>query len=229
MELSAGMRFGFLTLTRPYVAKNNQSKSWWATCDCGVERRVQPCQLISGDLKSCGCQRNRVTQTEKVRAHQKRLEHSRRRHGHSSRTVVSPEYVAWGGMIQRCTNPNSKAFAYYGVRGISVCERWLKFENFFADMGPRPPKHEIERENNEGNYEPGNCRWATRHDQMRNTRYVRMVEVDGETMCVRDAVKKLGLKESRVYGRVFRQRCSHQESLDFYREVEGKTSLANRL
>lgn len=81
----------------------------------------------------------------------------------------SREYRVWWDMKQRCTNPNNSRFYKYGGRGISVCERWSRFENFYADMGPRPsPKHSIDRIDNDGNYEPGNCHWATRSEQQHN-------------------------------------------------------------
>jgi len=81
----------------------------------------------------------------------------------------TPEYRAWASMVQRCTNPNNARYDRYGGRGISICVRWNKFENFLADMGPRPTKgHSVDRKDNEGNYEPGNCRWATRSEQQNN-------------------------------------------------------------
>ncbi|WP_143565689.1 hypothetical protein [Sinorhizobium fredii] len=80
-----------------------------------------------------------------------------------------PEYRVWAGMHQRCNNPKSTRYAKYGGRGIMICERWNSFENFLADMGPRPtPDHSIDRRDNDGNYEPGNCRWATRSEQQQN-------------------------------------------------------------
>jgi hypothetical protein len=76
------------------------------------------------------------------------------------------EYRIWNGMKSRCLNPNRKDYPRYGGRGVTVCERWLRFENFYADMGPRPsPKHSIDRIDNDGNYEPGNCKWATLAEQ----------------------------------------------------------------
>lgn len=82
----------------------------------------------------------------------------------------TPIYGVWSNMIGRCTNPNSQVWDYYGGRGISVCEEWLKFENFFEDMGVPPEGLEIDRTDNYGNYEPGNCRWTDRITQMNNTR-----------------------------------------------------------
>jgi hypothetical protein len=79
-------------------------------------------------------------------------------------------HKSWEGAIQRCTNPRSTVWRYYGGRGIEVCERWKKFENFLKDMGDRPPGMSLDRVNNDGNYEPGNCRWATRHEQRVNSR-----------------------------------------------------------
>ena len=92
------------------------------------------------------------------------------KHGHASPGLRTPTYMVWGSMIQRCTNPNNSGWPDYGARGISVCERWLTFENFLADMGERPDGLSIDRVDNNGNYEPGNCRWATASQQQRNRR-----------------------------------------------------------
>ena len=82
----------------------------------------------------------------------------------------SPEYYVWSAMVQRCTNPNNPQYKWYGARGIKVCEPWLKFDNFYADMGDRPEGLEIDRIDNDGNYAPSNCKWSTRKEQMNNMR-----------------------------------------------------------
>lgn len=92
-------------------------------------------------------------------------------HGAARRGLLTPEYRTWKSMLGRCRIKTSTSYKHYGARGISVCERWSSFENFLADMGRRPsPMHSIDRIDNDGNYEPGNCRWATTNVQSRNTR-----------------------------------------------------------
>jgi hypothetical protein len=105
-----------------------------------------------------------------------------------------PEHAAWNSMLDRCRNPNNKSFPNYGARGIRVCERWQHdFGRFIADMGRRPsPKHTIERIDNDGNYEPGNCQWADRTRQANNRRSNRYVEYKGQSVSLADAVRLAG-------------------------------------
>jgi hypothetical protein len=105
-------------------------------------------------------------------------------------------------MRARCLNPNDTAYPHYGGRGISICERWSRFENFFADMGQCPPKGELERINNEGNYEPGNCRWATRAEQLRNTRRTTSIEYGGRKWCRTDLAAHLGIRPDTLKRRI---------------------------
>lgn len=108
----------------------------------------------------------------------------------------TPEYQAWSSMITRCENKNRPCWADYGGRGITICDRWRNsFEHFYNDMGKRPsPKHTVERENNKGNYEPGNCKWGTRLEQNANRRSSHFVEIDGHgKVCLAEAARITGI------------------------------------
>ena len=114
------------------------------------------------------------------------------KHGHGRTGIKRPSiYGCWINMKQRCFNENHPWFKLWGGRGITVCQRWLKFENFLADMGPKPEGLSIERINNDGNYEPGNCRWSTREDQDKNRRDVRLVTRDGLTLSLYQWSKRI--------------------------------------
>ncbi len=117
--------------------------------------------------------------------------------------VYRAEWHSWRSMIQRCS-PGSVDFPYYGARGITVCEQWRhSFATFFADMGLRPtPQHSLDRIDNNGNYEPGNCRWATRTEQMRNTRGVRLLTHDGLTLPVSVWSEKTGISQYTINSRL---------------------------
>ncbi len=127
-------------------------------------------------------------------------------HGRARRGRITPEYMIYESIVQRCTNPRCAAFADYGGRGISICRRWREsFVNFIADVGERPSKaHSLDRINNDGNYEPGNCRWATRAQQNRNSRHNRLVTLNGETLPLCAWSERLGVKVSSFYYRVAR-------------------------
>jgi hypothetical protein len=138
---------------------------WWAQCDCGNRKLTAGEHLRSGAVRSCGC------------LHKAELAERNAAHGHSVRGNRSRTYGVWAGMKQRCSNPKAIGYANYGGRGIKVCERWESFENFLADMGEAPggPRgnadhRSIDRIDVEGNYEPGNCRWATQTEQIANRR-----------------------------------------------------------
>lgn len=109
------------------------------------------------------------------------------KHGLAKRGQTVPEYWVWAHMLQRCENPKDAEYQNYGARGISVCDQWHDFQVFYADMEQRPSsKHEIERRDNDGNYEPANCYWATRKEQTRNQRRNRWIEFRGETKLITD-------------------------------------------
>lgn len=115
-------------------------------------------------------------------------------HGHNRKRQRSPTYRSWGMMVTRCTNPNVENYKYYGGRGIKVCDGWRDFSTFLSDMGSRPSlEHSLDRwPNKDGDYEPGNCRWATQTDQCRNRRANHLVKVAGQEMSLREAVERFG-------------------------------------
>lgn len=181
-----------------------------ARCDCGKEWNARRDSLQAGLILSCGC----LGLERRTKANV--------RHGMRPRGKSPPEYNSWADMRQRCGNKNSVAYAWYGARGIKVCERWDKsFAAFYEDMGPRPSGLTLERIDNQGNYEPGNCKWATRTEQMQNTRYVRIVEVDGVKMAASAAAALIGVKRNQIYGRVRDHRCSYQQAVDHFRAILG--------
>jgi hypothetical protein len=173
-------RFGRL------VATSFQDGRWRCVCDCGKESKVDSGDLLSGNTQSCGCL-----------ARERRIDASRihaKKHGAVVGGVKTRTYSKWAGMWSRCTNPKANSYEHYGGRGISVCERWKSFENFLADMGEAPPGLSIDRyPDNDGNYEPGNCRWATSSEQMRNTRVTRWIEHNGERLILSDWAARAGV------------------------------------
>ncbi|HKI69531.1 MAG TPA: hypothetical protein VKA67_08080 [Verrucomicrobiae bacterium] len=118
-------------------------------------------------------------------------------------------------MLERCRNENSTAYHRYGGRGITVCERWDSFENFLADMGERPDGLTLERRDNDGNYEPDNCYWATWKQQHRNRTGLHMITYQGRTMCLKDWAKELGIKYASLRWRVIRQGWPVEEAFNW--------------
>jgi hypothetical protein len=123
-------------------------------------------------------------------------------HGQATRSNRTKEYEAWLRMNARCTNQNSKDYKNYGGRGITVCERWKIFQNFFTDMGPRPNGYSLDRINNNGNYEPSNCRWATREQQNSNKRSNRNFTINGITGNMTQLAHHFGLTQRTVWARI---------------------------
>lgn len=138
----------------------------------------------------------------------------------------TPTYSSWHGMLQRCTNPNNPRWKRYGGRGITVSERWLKFENFLEDMGVRPKGLSIERINNNGNYEPSNCKWATRREQQGNTSFNQLLTFNGETDHLAGWARRLGIKPDTLYSRIFTLGWTIERA--FSKDPEDKKKKTNK-
>ena len=184
-----GQRFGRLTVvayaeTRGKIG--NRRPYWLCKCDCGNEKIVSATQLKCKHTKSCGCL-SRETTGDLNRTH------------NMSRTHI---YGIWCSMKERCNNPQCKSFKNYGGRDITVCERWLEFENFYADMGERPEGLSLERIDNNKGYSLDNCKWATRKEQMRNSRRNRMIEYQGQTKCLSEWAQMFGMRFERLRERL---------------------------
>lgn len=167
---------------------SHRSFYWRCICECGTHRIAMGGNLVKGNIVSCGCFQREL------------LSANRRTHG----LTKTPEYKVWGSMIDRCTNPKNDCWGRYGGRGISICPEWRRsFETFLADIGPRPTrKHTLDRINNNGNYEPSNCRWATQTTQSRNKRNNRILTFNGATLCVVDWANITGLNPCTIYARL---------------------------
>ena len=152
----SGRRFGRVTVVRFDHRSAHRRSMWLCRCDCGTELVAMDSNL-KGKTASCGCLRREV------------LSGLYTTHGHSKH-AGTPEYESWCAMRARIAARSGARWRNYGSRGITACARWESFENFLADMGPRPPGTSLDRINNDGNYEPGNCRWATAQQQNSNKR-----------------------------------------------------------
>ena len=185
----AGQRFGrWLVLSFAYQLR--QGDQWLCRCDCGTEAVRRGADLRLRRTQSCGC--FRIDQVTK--------------HGHSTNALPkrTRTYRIWMGMNKRCRDPQDHRWHNYGGRGIKVCDRWREsFVAFLEDMGESPsPQHSIDRIDNDGNYCPENCRWATMAEQRRNSRQNLYLEYQGERLTMSDWAKRLGMSKSTLHGRL---------------------------
>lgn len=183
-----GQRFGKLVvMSRSRAPGKRNPTKYWCRCDCGNGSLVQHANLQQGATTSCGCHRRAVLKLVNVR------------HGKSH----TPTWNSWMAMKDRCLRPSCSDFPRYGGRGIAVCARWQEsFENFLADMGLRPPGTTIERKENNGNYEPGNCIWGTQEQQNSNKRNNRYIEFSGKRMTLAQWARHLGLSSQTLHIRL---------------------------
>jgi len=151
-----GMKFGRLRILSLAGRTSSGRAVWLCQCECGKTKKVVNGNLMTGAVRSCGCL----------------IGESNISHGACRGGKITSEWITWKNLRNRCLNPKDKDFKNYGGRGIKVCERWASsFANFIADVGERTsPQHTLDRINNDGNYEPGNVRWATKSEQRKNQR-----------------------------------------------------------
>jgi len=187
-SVNVGEKFGRLTVLRLF--KKGRFTYCECSCECGNIATPRKDALYTGTQKSCGCY-------QADQARERFTTHGESRH----RTV---EYDCWAHMIRRCYTPTTKQFSEYGGRGITVCDRWrYSYENFLADMGRRPSaKHSLDRIDNDGNYEPENCRWTTQDVQCNNTRRNHFLIFNGKRQTLRQWEQELGFSRNTIQGRV---------------------------
>lgn len=197
----SGQQFSYLTVIgRNPVNTNNGKPRWNCVCVCGNNVTIASSNLISGSQKSCGCWRK------------ENMSISRKTHGESK----TPEYNAWVSMKKRCYNDTSENYINYGGRGIEVCERWKdSYENFIEDMGHRPTNsHSLERKENNSNYGPDNCVWATPIDQANNRRSNTYFEYNGEKLTIAQLSRKTGISYDTLLNRL-ENRSTVEEAINF--------------
>jgi hypothetical protein len=184
---------------------------WLCRCDCGKETVVRINSLRRGEIKSCGCAKFGTN-----------LKHGK---------CGSKIYNNWLQMRARCYNPNNKYYKNYGGRNIKMCQRWFdSFEDFYADMGDAPANHSIDRINNDGDYEPSNCRWATKKEQTRNRRITTKITFQGTTKPLAEWSDELGMPYHMLFARIFISNWSVEKALttprpEQYAAFAGQQSL----
>lgn len=184
-----GIKYGRLTVLGLAPKPKGCKRSYWfCKCECGTEITVDGAKLGIGHTQSCGC------------LQRERLSLARKTHGMSNNC---PEYGVWLNMKARCTHKSVDSYYLYGARGIRVCRRWMKFENFIADMGRRPSKdHSIERRDYDKNYCPSNCTWATRIVQANNKRNNRHLTYNGTVKTIAEWARHYGVDYKRFWKRI---------------------------
>ncbi len=173
------------------LRKSIKGGHWECRCECGNERTVKGNHLASGKSQSCGCLRLEMLHRDGFK------------HGLTTNGRRHPLYEVWSSMRARCNNPANKRYALYGGRGIKVCSRWDDFAAFLVDMGARPPGQSLDRENNDGDYTPENCRWADKHQQANNTRTNVFVFYEGRHQTVAEWAREKGIRYGVLWERIF--------------------------
>jgi hypothetical protein len=200
LELS-GQSFTRLTALELFKDRTSRGGTLWkCRCECGNEIFVRGTDLKSGNTRSCGClQKEWAIRNAKATA----------THGMSNTSIFS----VWCGMMKRCRSKTARHYKDYGGRGIKVCRRWLKFENFFSDMGFRPDGMSLDRIDNDGDYKPSNCRWANLEQQNNNRRSSSFINYDGHRLTVSQWARKIGIPHSTLFSRLNVMKWSVERAL----------------
>ena len=192
-----GRKYNMLTGVRPDAARGGTS-TWVWRCDCEAIKTIPTGAVVGGKTKSCGCAKNELLRIGRTKHGHSTCKHTRNADGGSS------EYRSWNSMKSRCLKENDKDYPNYGGRGITICERWVNsFQDFLSDMGLKPTtKHTIHRINNEGNYEPSNCKWADAFEQGAGKRTSRYFTAGGVTMTVAQWARRIGCSRQALRYRI---------------------------
>lgn len=182
----SGSRFGRLLVLKESEKRVRGCVCWEAQCDCGVVKTYSGAELRKGRTNSCGCLARELSSKRATT------------HGKKGTTI----YRIWSGMMDRCNNPNSADWNNYGGRGITVCDEWHKFENFYRDMGDRPKMHSVDRIDVNKGYSPENCRWATNKEQQNNRRNNRMLTYNGKTQTMSKWASDIGISFACLWRRI---------------------------
>lgn len=200
-----GQTFGRLKVLHKHPENDSLNRVCWVCeCSCGTIVTINGWAIRSGNTKSCGCYANDL---------RIQLGKANRTHGMTN----TPEYKTWDSMKERCNNPNSSQYLNYGGRGIRVCDSWYNsFEAFYRDMGPRPSdKHSIDRRDNDGHYDPGNCRWALMEVQANNKRNNVNYEFNGSRMSLSKIARETGIPQQTLYSRINRMGLTIEEAVSW--------------
>lgn len=192
-------KFGKLQVLKKALKRNNKTR-WLCQCACGKTCEVTTSQLRSGKTRSCGCLRREKAASTCT-------------HGHARRDSNTRSYRIWRSLFKRCYKSSSPYFGRYGGRGIEVDPRWFTFKGFYTDMGDCPEGLSLERLNNDRNYWKGNCVWATKITQARNTSTNKMITWQGRTLCVAEWAEVYKITQSLLWQRIYRLGWSVEKAL----------------
>lgn len=202
-----GQKFGRWTVINRAANSALGQTRWHCICSCGNKGIVQSTSLKREGGGSCGCRSLEALVARSTK------------HNHAT-NGITPTYHSWAGMKARCLNPLHRAYRDYGGRGITVCDRWLSFDNFLADMGEKPTGLSIDRIDLNGSYFPGNCRWATTSQQSRNKRNNRIITSEGESRTIAEWSELLSIHPATISDRLQQGRSDA--------EAISKTKLRSR-